>query len=230
MRVTPPLPLLPSPLAQQGGQALSSCLQLHGSCGHAVSVILLLLLHYLMLWGISCCLASSEQNAIAPSLAVYLSVCMLMDTQIFSHVNWPKYVCRVAGSGVVGRMPTGTFRAGSGAGASGGAALQRPVAPDLVANATSAAVAAASSAVDLSCMEIDVVAVGMGLRFVEIETNEKVCFLRAHGVLDCLFVVIKLKNALYAYAAVTRKLTLSCMQAILQAFQVSSVKQTHFAC
>jgi len=98
-----------------------------------------------------------------------------MGIQVSSHVDWPKYVCRVAGSGAVGRMPTGTFRlAGSGAGASGGAALQRPVAPDLVANATSAAVAAASSAVDLSCMEIDLVAVGMGLRFVEIETNEKV--------------------------------------------------------
>ena len=82
---------------------------------------------------------------------------------------------RVAGSTTLGRMPTGTLRmAGSGAGASGGAALQRPVAPDLVANATSAAVAAASSAVDLSCMEIDVVAVGMGLRFVEIQTDEKV--------------------------------------------------------
>ena len=41
------------------------------------------------------------------------------------------------------------------------------MAPDLVANATSAAVAAASSAVDLSCMEIYVVAV-------EIQTDEKV--------------------------------------------------------
>ena len=48
------------------------------------------------------------------------------------------------------------------------------MAPDLVANAISAAVAAASSAVDLRCMEIDVVAVGMGLRFVEIQTDEKV--------------------------------------------------------
>ena len=117
----------------------------------------------------------------------------------------------MAGSAAVGRMPTGTFRlAGSGAGASGGAALQRPVAPDLVANATSAAVAAASSAVDLSCMEIDVVAVGMGLRFVEIETNEKVWFLRAPGVLDCLLVVVNVKQALCA--AVPSRMTLSCGQ------------------
>ena len=175
MRVIPPPPLLPSPLAQPGGHALSTCLQLHASCLDGVSLILLLLVQYQMLWGMSCCLESSETNAIAPSLAVCLSLCALMSIQVSSHVDWPKYACRVAGSGAVGRMPTGTFRlAGSGAGASGGAALQRPVAPDLVANATSAAVAAASSAVDLSCMEIDVVAVGMGLRFVEIETNEKV--------------------------------------------------------
>ena len=142
------------------------------------------------------CLVFSETNAIAPSsLAVDHSLCMLMDTQTPSHADLSKYVCRVAGSGAVGRMPTGTFRlAGSGAGASGGAALQRPVAPDLVANATSAAVAAASSAVDLSCMEIDVVAVGMGLRFVEIETIEKVRILRVPGIFDCLLVVIKSKR------------------------------------
>ena len=64
--------------------------------------------------------------------------------------------------------------AGSGAGTSGVAALQRPVAPDLVGNATNVAVAAAAAAIDLSSMEIDVVAVGMGLRFVEIQTNEMV--------------------------------------------------------
>ena len=51
---------------------------------------------------------------------------------------------------------------------------QRPMAPDLVADATTAAVAAAASAVDLSCMQLDVVAVGMGLRFVEIETSPQV--------------------------------------------------------
>ncbi len=125
------------------------------------------------------CLAVSclvhQMQQLLPTIAVYICLCRLMDMQVPSHADWPKYVCRVAGSGAVGRMPTGTFHlAGSGAGASGGAALQRPVAPDLVANATSAAVAAASSAVDLSCVEIDMVAVGMGLRFVEIETNEKV--------------------------------------------------------
>ena len=117
----------------------------------------------------------------------------------------------MAGSGAVGRMPTGTFRlAGSGAGASGGAALQRPVAPDLVANATSAAVAAASSAVDLSCIEIDVVAVGMGLRFVEIETNEKVWTFSAPCTFDCILVVINVKKV--PCAAAPSKLTPSCMQ------------------
>lgn len=66
--------------------------------------------------------------------------------------------------------------AGSGAVLSGGT-VARPIAPDLVANATNAAVTAAASAIDLSSMEIDVVAVGMGLRFVEIESgNQEVCF------------------------------------------------------
>ena len=92
----------------------------------------------------------------------------------------------MGGSTALGPMPTGTLRmAGSGAGASGGAALQQPVAPDLVANATSAAVAAASSAVDLSCMEIDVVAVGMGLRFVEIQTDAKVETLNTLSPCSC---------------------------------------------
>lgn len=63
--------------------------------------------------------------------------------------------------------------AASGALLSGSTALPRPVAPDLVANATSAAVSAAASAIDLTCLEIDVVAVGMGLRFVEIETDSQ---------------------------------------------------------
>ena len=70
--------------------------------------------------------------------------------------------CRIAGSGTV-----------SGALLSGGAAIPRPMAPDLIANATNAAVSAAASAVDLTSMEIDVVAVGMGLRFVEIETGKR---------------------------------------------------------
>ena len=66
--------------------------------------------------------------------------------------------------------------AGSGAVLSGSTATARPIAPDLVANATNAAVSAAASAIDLSSMEIDVVAVGMGVRFVEIETgNQEVC-------------------------------------------------------
>ena len=65
---------------------------------------------------------------------------------------------------------------GSGAAVSGGT-VARPIAPDLVANATNAAVTAAASAIDLSSMEIDVVAVGMGLRFVEIESgNQEVCY------------------------------------------------------
>lgn len=55
-----------------------------------------------------------------------------------------------------------------------GAVAQRPMAPDLVADATSAAVNAAASAVNLSCMQLDVVAVGMSLRFVEIETSPQV--------------------------------------------------------
>lgn len=68
--------------------------------------------------------------------------------------------CRLAGSGTV---------------LSGGT-VARPIAPDLVANATNAAVTAAASAIDLTSMEIDVVAVGMGLRFVEIESgNQEVC-------------------------------------------------------
>ena len=79
--------------------------------------------------------------------------------------------CRVAASGTLGRVQAGTQRV-AGTLASSGAALQRPVAPDLVADATSAAVSAAAAAVDLSCMELDVVAVGMGLRFVELETNQ----------------------------------------------------------
>ena len=54
---------------------------------------------------------------------------------------------------------------------SGRTATQRLAAPDLVANATNAAVSAAAAAVDLSSMEIDV---GMGLRFVEIETSSQV--------------------------------------------------------
>lgn len=57
---------------------------------------------------------------------------------------------------------------------SGRTATQRPAAPDLVANATNAAVSAAAAAVDLSSMEIDVVAVGMGLRFVEIDSSSQV--------------------------------------------------------
>ena len=71
---------------------------------------------------------------------------------------------------------SGTLRRGK----SGAAGAQRPVAPDLVADATSAAVAAAASAVDLSCLQLDVVAVGMGLRFVEIETSQQVCCLHLH--------------------------------------------------
>ena len=79
----------------------------------------------------------------------------------------------MAASGTLGRVQAGTQRI-AGTLASSGTALQRPVAPDLVADATSAAVSAAAAAVDLSCMELDVVAVGMGLRFVELETNQKV--------------------------------------------------------
>ena len=68
--------------------------------------------------------------------------------------------CRLAGSGAV----------------LSGATVARPMAPDLVANATNAAVTAAASAIDLSSLEIDVVAVGMGLRFVEIDSgNQEVC-------------------------------------------------------
>ena len=68
--------------------------------------------------------------------------------------------CRLAGSGAV----------------LSGATVARPIAPDLVANATNAAVTAAASAMDLSSLEVDVVAVGMGLRFVEIESgNQEVC-------------------------------------------------------
>ena len=80
--------------------------------------------------------------------------------------------CRAAGSGAVAPAPSGSVRTGAaGVLLSGSAAVARPVAPDLVANATSAAVSAAASAIDLTCLEIDVVAVGMGLRFVEIETG-----------------------------------------------------------
>ena len=37
MRVIPPPPLLPSPLAQPGGHALSTCLELRASCLDGVS-------------------------------------------------------------------------------------------------------------------------------------------------------------------------------------------------
>ena len=77
--------------------------------------------------------------------------------------------CRVGASGAVSSMKTGTMRKGGS-----GAVAQRPMAPDLVADATTAAVAAAAAAVDLSCMQLDVAAVGMGLRFVEIETSPQV--------------------------------------------------------
>lgn len=77
--------------------------------------------------------------------------------------------CRVAASGAVSSMKTGTMRKGGS-----GAVAQRSMAPDLVADATNAAVNAAASAVDLSCMQLDVVAVGMSLRFVEIETSGQV--------------------------------------------------------
>ena len=77
--------------------------------------------------------------------------------------------CRVGASGAVSSVKTGTLHKGGS-----GAVAQRPMAPDLVADATTAAVAAAASAVDLSCMQLDVVAVGMGLRFVEIETSPQV--------------------------------------------------------
>lgn len=97
--------------------------------------------------------------------------------------------CRAAGSGAVAQGPIGSMRtAASGALLSGSPAVLRPVAPDLVANATSAAVSAAASAIDLTCLEIDVVAVGMGLRFVEIETgSQEVCTCSAiNGLMSCV--------------------------------------------
>lgn len=104
-----------------------------------------------------------------------ISSALLMHHQLVSAVHCLH--CRLAGSGALARMPTGNARtAASGSLHPGGTTVQRPAAPDLVANATSAAVSAAASAVDLSCMEIDVVAVGMGLRFVEIETGSQVGF------------------------------------------------------
>lgn len=86
-------------------------------------------------------------------------------------------------------MPPGTTRlGGSGAVGAGSAAGLRPAAPDLVADATTAAVSAAAAAVDLTCLELEVVAVGMGLRFVEIETHKKV---RAHAACSVSYALVR---------------------------------------
>ena len=93
---------------------------------------------------------------------------------------------RVTGSGGSAHQPRGSVQpSASDTLLSGSTHTQNPVAPDLIANATDAAVAAAVSAVNLTSTEIEVVAVGMGLRFVELDTSGQVTTRWHHGHQAC---------------------------------------------